>query len=351
MKKMGVKIIWTCGLLMLFLKGCFNGTVRDNHVELLDKVEVWKGSCAMLPCKYKPKDDFDKFLWYYNATYDKINKEFNGTTVYNSKDENDVDPLFAGRVQFVGKSNTDCTIVIRNIQKEDEGTYNLRLLSKNKSFKWMSKTLTVAVSDIGATLKINPLPEIKESENVTLTCSISYYCPFNNISLHWIEDVNGTSTIDIRSDTSEVRTTSTLMFHPSWRDNEKNITCVLNGDDGEADNTTVQLNVMYAPDKPVIKKYGELIEGKDITLECSTKANPPVSLYVWLKDGAECYNHTSNQFTIYNIKEDDSGSYTCLARNKLGEAKSDKLDLNVICEYYTELYLCHVYVMVTVMLI
>ncbi|XP_073457915.1 sialoadhesin-like [Aquarana catesbeiana] len=315
---------------MLFLKGCFNGTLKDDYVELLDRVEVWKGSCAMLPCKYKPKDDFDKFLWYFNSTYDIITKDFNGTTVYNSKDENDVDPLFARRVQYVGKSDTDCTIVIRNIQKEDEGTYNLRLLTKNKAFRWMSKTLTIAVSDIGTTLKINPLPEIRESENVTLTCSISYYCPLNNISLHWIEDVNGTSTIDIRSDISEVRTTSTLMFQPSWRDNKKNITCVLNGDDGKADNTTVQLNVMYVPHKPVIKKYGETIEeGKDITLECSTEANPPVSLYVWLKDGAECYNRTSNRFTIYNIKEDNSGSYTCLARNKLGEAKSDQLDLNV----------------------
>lgn len=420
---MKVKVIWTCGLLMLFLKGCFNKPVKDQYVEYLDKVEVWKGSCTVLPCKYTPKSTYDKFIWYYNAKYDVKNKDFNGTIVYNSKDGNDVDPLFAGRVQYVGKSDTtwrDCTIVIRNIQKEDEGTYNLRLLGTQKDAqkndRWMSKDpLTIAVSDIGSTLKIHSPPEIRESETVTLSCSISYYCPYN-ISFNWIEDVNGIDTTYFRKDTYEVSTTTSLQFQPSWRDHKKNITCVLNRDDGEADNKTVQLNVMYAPknvnifsnatieiikgvsttltcsvessnppdyditwfkdnqrqnskkgsasqlevtypgkyfcqainkigetksnlvevsvlyapDKPVIKKYGEPIEGKYIKLECSTEANPPVSLYVWFKDGAECYNRTSNRFTIYNIKEDNSGSYTCLARNNLGEANSDKLDLNVM---------------------
>nr|DBA15798.1 TPA: hypothetical protein GDO54_003262 [Pyxicephalus adspersus] len=394
-------------IIPVFIVGC--SASNAQHVTVLQNAKVWKGSCVVLPCKYTT-GTVNTFVWFHNAVYQ--GNEFQGNIVYHSTNKDQVDELFANRVQYAGKETKDCAIKITNFQKEDEGRYQVRLYGTG--FKWMSKNVTIEVSDTGPALEITNPTEIRESNSITLTCSINYYCPMDNII--WIGEVNGTSTPNVKYDLDGTRTSSSFTFSASWKDDKKNITCVIERGDGETGNKTIQLNVKHSPknvqvlpnnatikiqksqpltltcsvessnppayqitwykdeslqnfnrgnekeyqvtssgtylckakntidettSKPVevsvlhapenvfIKKPDKIVEGMDILLTCSATANPPVFRYVWFKEGNECYNNTNNEFTISKIKENDSGTYTCLARNELNDTVSDEVVLDV----------------------
>ncbi|XP_068097625.1 B-cell receptor CD22-like isoform X1 [Hyperolius riggenbachi] len=412
MSTMKVKIIWTVALSLSCLKGIVTAVKAD--VKLPGGVNVWNGSCALLPCLYSPgKPAYSSFIWYHNAWYDESIKEYIGAVVYSSSNASAVDSLFAHRVLYMGKDNAqNCTIMLTNLTKEHQGWYSVRLRGERK---WMSNNVTVSVSDIGPTLSIGDIPEMRESQRVTLKCSISFYCPYYDINLFWSGDVNGTSKNASKWDTSSLSTTVSFTFQPSWRDDKKNLTCALHRRDGE-ENRTIQLNVkhapknvqilpnnqstiqirkpesitlqcliessnpqvsqitwykgnvmyvntnsdqinvsaagkyhcqaknavgessseqvevivLYAPEKTEIRKrLGNLKEGSSVTLTCSANSYPPVSRYVWYKDGEECYNHTSKDYTISNIRAHHSGSYKCLAINDIGEKESNPLQVDV----------------------
>ncbi|XP_068097626.1 B-cell receptor CD22-like isoform X2 [Hyperolius riggenbachi] len=412
MSTMKVKIIWTVALSLSCLKGIVTAVKAD--VKLPGGVNVWNGSCALLPCLYSPgKPAYSSFIWYHNAWYDESIKEYIGAVVYSSSNASAVDSLFAHRVLYMGKDNAqNCTIMLTNLTKEHQGWYSVRLRGERK---WMSNNVTVSVSDIGPTLSIGDIPEMRESQRVTLKCSISFYCPYYDINLFWSGDVNGTSKNASKWDTSSLSTTVSFTFQPSWRDDKKNLTCALHRRDGE-ENRTIQLNVkhapknvqilpnnqstiqirkpesitlqcliessnpqvsqitwykgnvmyvntnsdqinvsaagkyhcqaknavgessseqvevivLYAPENTKIRKpLGNLIEGSSVTLTCSADSYPPVSLYIWYKDGEECYNDTSKDYTIANIREHHSGSYKCLASNDIGEKESNPIKVDV----------------------
>ncbi|KAM9299080.1 B-cell receptor CD22 [Gastrophryne carolinensis] len=436
-------------------RGVLGGPNSDSYVTFLDKVMAWRGSCVLLPCTYSYPygNTVNNFTWYHNAVYDKTVTDFIGTVVYNSKNNTAAGDLFAGRVQYMGTTDKDCTIMITNLQKEHEGSYGLRLRgtvvynSKNNTaagdlfagrVQYMGTTdkdCTIMITnlqkehegsyglrlrDSEPALKVNAPNEIKELELVTLTCSVNYYCPYYNISLFWIGDVNGTETTTIKNNTNAISTTTSLSFQPSWEDDKKNVTCIFrrNYEEEEVSETiqldikyapknvkilpnnssitfikgkrvtlsctvgssnppdykihwfknnneknaqfnqikmevsesgnyycsaennmgniksnVVEVSVLYAPDKPKIQTTpgypGDIREGQTVTMTCSTRSNPPVSQYLWYKDGKECCKESSRQHTIYNIQIQNSGNYKCSARNDLGTAESIMLFVNI----------------------
>lgn len=88
------------------------------------------------------------------------------------------------------------------------------------------------------------------------------------------------------------------------------------------------------PDAPRIRvgPYNPLriMVNGDAALTCSVNANPPVRSVRWLKSG-QLLSHTSNH-TIPSVKPEDSGTYTCIAENGIGEATQINLELAVLCE-------------------
>lgn len=67
----------------------------------------------------------------------------------------------------------------------------------------------------------------------------------------------------------------------------------------------------------------------DAALKCLVTANPPVRSVRWLKSG-QLLSHTANH-TILSVKAEDSGTYTCVADNGIGEATQINLELAVLC--------------------
>ncbi|XP_075135289.1 B-cell receptor CD22 [Leptodactylus fuscus] len=386
---------------------------HDSNVNLASSVTAWKGSCAILPCKITSYRDIDNYTWFYNAKYDHTTKDFTGTIIYQRSILKKRDISSTKRVQYLGKTDKDCTILLTGLQVEDSGEYSLRLVDKD-TWKWMSKNnLSLLVTDSGTGLKLESIPDIRENKEVTLTCSIDYYCPFYNISLTWLHNVSGTVMVDMRNDRSE-RSSTKLTFVPTWEDNNKEISCILQGTTEANDTRTVRLDVKYAPknvqiitESPLIKfvegdkvtlecsvgssnppnpkitwykngqglrlkeskvefkesgRYyceatnsagknnsntveisvlhppkeikvqkpvGNTIEGRPVTLNCSTVGNPPVYRYIWYKDGLESLSSTDSRYNISRAAEQDSGFYLCTAYNEQGTSRSEPVQLDI----------------------
>lgn len=87
--------------------------------------------------------------------------------------------------------------------------------------------------------------EIKESQSVTLICTLNYACPRYPIRLEWslkdpqISPVSNFASYSVKN----VYTESKLTFQPKWTDHGKNVTCrVLNLTNVLSENT-VRLDV------------------------------------------------------------------------------------------------------------
>ncbi|XP_075697010.1 B-cell receptor CD22-like [Rhinoderma darwinii] len=323
MENVQARGVWTFVFFFFLFKGAFN---KDGHVKVSSRVTAWPGSCAVLSCEFTYKDIYN-YTWYYNPEFNDSIKEYVGTIVYQSTRMVEPGGSFKNKVEYIGKGDKNCSIVISDLQSNDTGDYSLRLIGNN-NWKWMSQRLSLIVSDTGSSLKLHPVPYMQENQPVTLTCSIDYYCPLYDISLTWLQDVNGTVRVDIRSDMRETSTTTTLTFVPTWKDNNKNISCVLQRMNAENDSRTIQLDVKYAPQNVQIMSKDPIIklkEGEVRTLECSVESsNPPNFKITWYRNGKIVYPEERKK--KFNL----SGRYHCEAENSMGKSISNTVEISVL---------------------
>ncbi|MEQ2186492.1 hypothetical protein GOODEAATRI_029025, partial [Goodea atripinnis] len=62
---------------------------------------------------------------------------------------------------------------------------------------------------------------------------------------------------------------------------------------------------------------GEIVEGRSVTLTCSSDANP-AAYYTWYKEEEQKTTSNESQLIFSSIKSSDSGRYRCVAANQLG---------------------------------
>ncbi|XP_044138541.1 B-cell receptor CD22 isoform X1 [Bufo gargarizans] len=323
---MGAWRTWPIVFLIFLFKDALNKDI-NRSVQLGSAVTAWEGSCAVLSCKILTYRTIANFTWYYNPEYDDAVKTFKGTIVYQSTKNAELNSPFADRVQYVGTDEKNCTILITNLTRQDSGSYQLRLMGKD--WKWMSKSmLNLTVSDAGPGLKLHQVPEMQENQKVALTCSIDYDCPFYNMTLTWLQNVNGKEEMIIKKDIGEKRSTTTkLTFVPSWKDNNKMITCLLQRMNGANDNRTIQLDVKYAPQSVQIKAESpiKIVEGNTRTLECSVESsNPPNPTITWYKNNQRLNSKANRE------QFDESGRYYCEAKNEVSAKKSNTVEISVL---------------------
>ncbi|OCT55996.1 hypothetical protein XELAEV_18003736mg [Xenopus laevis] len=108
--------------------------------------------------------------------------------------------------------------------------------------------------------------------------------------------------------------------------------CEAENEIGRIRSTSVTINVQYAPKVELKISDQEIKEGSRYTLTCSVDANPQPEDISWYKDREKMSNRNSNTLELFNIREQDSGSYECEARNSLGTKRS-AVYVNVMCKY------------------
>ncbi|XP_031669654.1 B-cell receptor CD22 isoform X4 [Oncorhynchus kisutch] len=94
----------------------------------------------------------------------------------------------------------------------------------------------------------------------------------------------------------------------------------------------VRVNVEYGPRNTSVSVWpsSEVLEGSDVTLTCSSNANPTLN-YTWFKiDGDSCLEMAYQAELQFNVTlTGNSGKYFCVVSNKHGRQNSTILSLKV----------------------
>ncbi|XP_029433039.1 B-cell receptor CD22-like [Rhinatrema bivittatum] len=324
--------------LLLFPKG-FSCSLAPLWEVKFVNISAWTGSCAFFDCTYKWKTnsaekELQNVSWIRDPVYEE--KDWKGTVVYHSVPSVTVSSNYTDRVSFLGDMKSNCGLIIKDLRKEDEGCYGIRLMSK--SGKWMSMPfLSLNITDSPPDPKIIAAKGIKELEKTTITCSVDYYCPDYSISLSWEGPVNGIDSLRVQRDNNGIRTENTLTFTPSWMDHNKTLTCRFSDKQNKRSKSEILLNVIYAPkivqiyignERVLARSTKTVKEGDAIILRCAEgSSNPAVSRYSWHKN--KKLFQSDPLLEIHSAAVEHAGEYTCQATNDVGYNISEPLKINV----------------------
>nr|XP_055062228.1 B-cell receptor CD22-like isoform X2 [Misgurnus anguillicaudatus] len=265
-----------------------------------------KGSTVIINCTYK----YPTGHQITNAFWTKIN----------SPDPPDLfkDSEYSQRIQYLGDKHHDCTMRLTDVRKTDSRKYYFRFITNKKKYIDVPG-VTLNITD----LQVNSSDErVTERQSVNLTCKSR--CSLSDRSTFiWFKN---TQSLSERTDRN-----NKLILKSVTRHDAGNYSCAVQGH--KLTSTHQYLNVVYAPDTPVIsiKPSGELLEGDSVTLTCSSESNPPVKDYNWFKGNNTSYLGSGSTYIISKIRSDHSGKYLCRSRNELG-ARYSEVTLNVL--YY-----------------
>ncbi|XP_078022745.1 hemicentin-1-like [Epinephelus lanceolatus] len=222
-------------------------------------------------------------------------------------------------------------LVFSSIQSFDSGEYYCT--AENKLGRETSDYISINVKYAPKlpSVSVSPSAEIVEGNSVTLTCS-SDANPAANYT--WYKD----------GDPRPLSEEPQLVFSSIQSSDSGQYYCTAQNELGRRTSTPgyISINVKYAPKlSPVsVSPSGEIRENSDLTLTCSSDANPAAT-YTWYKKNRNAGHPPSKQtwntqssrnqlkLVLRSIRSSDSGEYFCTAENRLGKASSQSININV----------------------
>ncbi|XP_036985418.2 B-cell receptor CD22 isoform X3 [Artibeus jamaicensis] len=311
--------------LLLLLEYLAFSDSQDWKFEHPETLYAWDGACIWIPCLYTIPGNgkvLDNLTVYQNYEWDSKTKNFNGTVLYEEKKFGTSSSQ--GRVQFLGDNKSNCTLHINPVNAQDNGQLGLRVTSGND--KWMDK-IVLNISKTAPPPRIHLPLEIRELQEVILTCQLDFACPGYQTKLQWsLEGMqhNLSSVHSISLSPKTVSTWNQLKFQPEWTDHGKKLTCQLWKDsaDGLLSQETVQLDVKHAPEPSTVQiTVSPAKEGSKISLTCISQAYPPPINYTWYHNKIEI-SRTDKTFQIPEVFLEHAGNYSCLAKNSVGTGET-----------------------------
>ncbi|KAK7150028.1 hypothetical protein R3I94_009368 [Phoxinus phoxinus] len=361
------------------LTGCLiQGVFCVFNISLPERVEALRGSCVFIPCTFDINDEYVKALtedakriWF---------KDTSPTAVFNSSSPDT--GLLKGEI-FGSPTEKNCTTRFDEVNQSHNGSYYFRIEAKNKdkelkfSYKKnneyrcsqveigvidsppkptvslfkdqqevkkvketevkkvketevMEETEVKKVTEVKEVKKeteVKKGKEVKEGSSVNLRCSTKIFCSSRPASLTWSSSpehlLNESVTQQQRQEQTEL--ISDLIFTVTHRHHLANFTCTVTHHLQELQTTKHKsrtLRVQYAPKNTSahVNASGVVLEGRSVTLSCSSDANPPVLNYTWYRDTEEPLKPVPSgpNLTISNTDPTHSGRYVCTAQNEHG---------------------------------
>ncbi|KAM9393976.1 B-cell receptor CD22-like isoform 2-T4 [Pholidichthys leucotaenia] len=176
----------------------------------------------------------------------------------------------------------------------------------------------VFLHDLNITItKPNGCDTVKEGDSVNLTC-IKSCNSSDHSNFTWSK--NGESIV--QGPVLYLRNVSST--------NSGNYTCSLKTHKGTA-SEVIHVDVEYAPRKTSVSvtPLAEADVGHNVTLFCSSHANPPVQNYIWFKmnnTDAIVAGHQP-ELHLERVLQGDDAEYFCMATNKHGNHNSSTVTL------------------------
>ncbi|XP_068574396.1 B-cell receptor CD22-like isoform X4 [Cebidichthys violaceus] len=255
-------LTWT--LMPLFLAGVLCNTWRLEYHQ--QHVCAVNGSYVVIPCSFYYPDNHSvkKFMWGRVKSH-----HFKGRYIYDSNLSK-----VTTRFQYIGDENHNCSLKIHKVEHHDAGKYTFRFITNFKDGKWTGKggsTLKVVDLNISVT-QPDGNRTTKEGDSMNLTCI--NVCDHDNLSSAFIWFKNG----------ELIKEGPVLYLSNMSSTNSGNYACSLKTHTGTTSGV-IHIDVEYAPKNTSVsvRPSMEVDVGSNITLICSSHANPPVENYTWFK--------------------------------------------------------------------
>ncbi|XP_044047686.1 B-cell receptor CD22-like [Siniperca chuatsi] len=262
-----------------------------------------KGSTVEIRCSYRYPSRI-------NSLDTTVEKTF-WFTKMNGKEHVDLRTVseYAGRVQYHCNEKS-CTLRITDLRESDSAEYKFRFIT-NQPGGSFSGSPGVTLSVTAVQMQVTRITVHQSYTEADLKCHCSC-SPAGRLSYVWfkngVKGPGGTSYMG--------------QFYPG-----DNISCALEGHE------KFRSPSLYAPSVPSVSfsPSGEIVEGRSVTLTCSSEANI-VANYTWYKKNLNSTHELLSkepQLVFRSMKSSDSGEYYCAAENKLGGRTSKCIVINV----------------------
>ncbi|XP_029592828.1 carcinoembryonic antigen-related cell adhesion molecule 1 isoform X1 [Salmo trutta] len=217
---------------------------------------------------------------------------------------------YQGRVSF---NRSSSELSISSLQLNDSGRYTVQGM---EPVLYAVVTLSVQEPISNVTLRANATDLVELNDTAIFTCSVS---SGTSLSYRWM---NGSSEVTASDRVRLGVGNSTLSIVSVTRHDEGPFRCeVINGI-SNGTSQPIGLNVRYGPSQLTMMVVPEMTightaykTGSDITLSCSAQSKPTES-YKWRFNGV-FLNEQSPQLSLQNTRENQTGSYACLAHNNV----------------------------------
>ncbi|XP_037642064.1 myelin-associated glycoprotein-like isoform X5 [Sebastes umbrosus] len=293
-------------------------------------MEVLSGSCVTIPCSFTIQDSFKSNL---DSTCNAVWKNDQGTFVFDSSNPQQ---LTIKRELTGDLTRKDCTTTLNNMQPSYSDNYCFRIECNGLKYNFIEQiSISVKADPPRPTLTPSTL-KVKEGTSVSLMCSAPAPCLSHPPTLMWTSGLGvSQETLQENQDKTKVKT-SVVNFTASHHHHGKTISCtaVYNKQDGSTESTVITsltADVSYSPKDTTVSVHpsGPVPEGSNVTLTCSSTANPAVRSYTWYRadGGQETVVGTGHVLTIKASKDD--GPFFCKAQNDIGAGRSDNSHIDV----------------------
>ncbi|XP_056604904.1 sialoadhesin isoform X2 [Triplophysa dalaica] len=295
-------------------------------------LEVLSGSCAFIPCAFDIDPKYNNVLtadarrlWYKDGITDK--------KVFDSRSPST--GVLNGTI-FGNARNKNCTTRFHYVTQKDTGKYYLRLVGNN-NLRLSYAKLQLIVSDFPPKPKVSieqHQQEVVEGTTVILRCSAKMFCSSHPPALKW----STSSIVSIIEQQRQIQSDliSDLDFNVTHQHHRVNLTCMISyqlQNRNTSARESITLNVQYAPKNTSVFVYpsGCVLEGRSVSLTCSSDGNPAVINFTWYRDTEGHLKHlqTGPNLIFNKTEPKHSGRYYCTAHNKHGNQNSTTLMLDV----------------------
>ncbi|CAI5662116.1 unnamed protein product [Oreochromis niloticus] len=312
-------------LISSLLQGALCGTF---NVKMPQNINVLRGSCVTIPCSFDVEnkheinlDDTCKAYWSDSPSFTSENAKLKPT-----KD-------MTGDL-----TKKDCTTTFNNANLLQRSKYYFRLECDNAlKYTFTQAGVDISFIDVPPSLTLTPSTlEVKEGTSVSLTCSAPAPCWSHPPALTWTPNLGQSQeTLQGNQDKTKVKT-SVMNFTASHLHHGNKISCtaVYRKQDGSPDvtaETSLTPDISNSPKNITVSvsPSGPVPENSNVSLTCSSNANPAVRNYTWYRaDGDQ--ETLIGTGTSLNIKVSrDIRSFFCNAENEIGVGRSSSIQIDV----------------------
>uniref|UniRef100_UPI0037E82A5A B-cell receptor CD22-like n=1 Tax=Semicossyphus pulcher TaxID=241346 RepID=UPI0037E82A5A len=319
--------------LTLLLIGCLlqGALCGEFEVTVPQTIEVLRGSCVTIPCSFDIPDIHQSNL---DSTCIALWKDGN-MFVFDSStpQQSQITGTLTGDLL-----KKDCTTTLNNMQPHPSNNYYFKLQCNNAlKYTFSYRTLSITFTDNPPRPTLNPSTlKVKEGTSVTLTCSGRAPCLSLSPTLTWTPGLGeGQETLRENQDKTKIKT-SVVKFTASHLHHKQEISCtaVYKKQDGSTESsvkTSITADISFSPKGTTVsvRPSGPVQEDQNVTLTCSSSANPAVKNYTWYgaDGGRETFVGTGRDFKIKASQV--SGAFFCKAENDLGAGRSNNTQIDV----------------------